>query len=113
MADIKDYLRLALKDAEVEVQPLVGIMREPLSGLVITDYARQNEKRPASMTFYVPDDWVKNFKGNDKLKDSYVVTRIPREFAEKYREENEIKDKIEQGTSVYAEVDQVSSGIKE
>lgn len=55
--------------------------------------ARQNDKRPAYMKVSVPDEWVKNFRGDDKLQDLYIAIRVPAErvaeYAEKKRSETD------------------------
>lgn len=50
----------------------------------IIDLARKNLRtRYGKMTIAVPDDWVKNIRGNEKLRDLYVILRIPREISDK------------------------------
>lgn len=48
------------------------------------DAVRSNDKRPAKVEFYCPDDWVKNLTGNGKLKDVFVVVRVDRGFVDKH-----------------------------
>lgn len=50
--------------------------------------ARKNDKRPAYLKFWVPDEWVINFTNNKKLLDGYVAIRVPRKFVEESLEED-------------------------
>ena len=42
------------------------------------EMARQNDHRAATVGVYCPDDWIKNIKGKDKLRDVYVIMKIDR-----------------------------------
>lgn len=54
---------------QVTVAPLVAM---------ITDWARQNDKRPGWVKVNVSDEVVQNIKGNPDLRDFMAVVRIPR-----------------------------------
>ena len=62
---------------------LIKWLESPDSGVELRgqvfETARQNPKRPAYMSFFVPDDWSLNAGGNEKLSDTYLILRIPRE----------------------------------
>lgn len=90
--EVKDFVRLAIEKSEVEFQPLIGIYRDNRDGLIVNEISRKNDKRLASMQFFCPDEWTVNFRGNPKLKDSFVVIRIPKEFVEEYK--NELEGKV-------------------
>ena len=55
-----------------------------------TDFvARQNDKRPATMQLFVPDDWVKNIAGDKtNLQDVYIMLRIDRAVVEEFDRES-------------------------
>jgi hypothetical protein len=63
---------------------------------VITDGARINAKRHAWLKFHCPDGWVLNMRGNEKLRDLYVTTRIPREYVEAVRVRVEKEKELKQ-----------------
>ena len=49
-------------------------------GQFVVGTSRKNDKQPfGTIVAAVPDDWVKNLKGNDKLQDVYLLVRVPRE----------------------------------
>lgn len=54
----------------------------------VYDHARQNDKRTAWLKIAVPDDWVKNYRGQEKLQDLYVAIRVPVEIVQ-----DELKNK--------------------
>lgn len=62
-----------------------------LSNNLIRDAARENDKRPAFITLYVPDDWVKNAIGMERFRDLFIVTRVPIELVERMRRLKESK----------------------
>ena len=80
---------------EVEMTPINGHLR---------DLARQNDKRPAYMSFYTSDDWVKNVRGWDKTQDVYVAVRIPIEVVQDFYAEYEPKEP--EGQEFVAEITQ-------
>ena len=45
----------------------------------VYDTARQNDKRPARITFAVPDDHVKNLAGFNDQRDFYFYVRVPKD----------------------------------
>lgn len=54
-----------------------------------SDYVqRQNDKRPARMELFVPDEWAVNVKGNEKLQDAYIMLRIDRAVIEQHDQES-------------------------
>lgn len=54
----------------------------------VTDLARVNSKRPAYVKLSVPDDWVKNIKGNKEgFTDTYIIMRVPRELFQRWTRE--------------------------
>ena len=55
----------------------------PLNQVYI-DGVRQNDKRSAWIKMAVPDGWVLNLRGNEKLTDGFIVMRIDRQFVEKF-----------------------------
>lgn len=71
-------LVVALRDNIEKLEAMsLGIM------MPNTDYVvRQNDKRPAKISLFIPDDWAMNIKNNPKLQDAYVFMRIPREVVE-------------------------------
>lgn len=75
------HLRLlayALKNHENQIESMS-------QGQCIGSMARQNDKRPANMLLYVPDEWIKNLKGNDVFQDVYLFMRIPREVYDEWK----------------------------
>lgn len=54
----------------------------PLEELV-TESARQNDKRPAYVRLEVPDDVVKSVRGRAAERDTILIVRVPREVAER------------------------------
>ena len=65
-----------------------------LSPVLVIDTARKNDKRPAKVELFVDDDWVKNWKGNQKLVDSYPLIRVDGAVSKLYeeRKKEELKD---------------------
>jgi hypothetical protein len=53
-----------------------------LEGLLL-DTARQNDKRPAWVKMATVDNVVKNLVGNPKLRDVYILVRIPRDVVDR------------------------------
>jgi len=95
MTTIRDHLIKWLQDLDSGIE---------LRGHIF-EVARQNPKRPAYMSFFVPDDWSLNISGNEKLADTYLVLRIPRELLDKLdtgasKEDN---GSAEDGASVHEE----------
>lgn len=72
---ISNCIKNASKGEELEIVIVNGLT---------TEMARQNDRRPAYMKYFVPDEWVKNYAGIDNLKDIYVGIRVPRESFLKY-----------------------------
>lgn len=58
----------------------------------IFETARQNLKRPAYMSFFVPDEWSLNASANEKLADTYLILKIPRELLDKLDKTPAIED---------------------
>ena len=56
--------------ADVEALPLLNCLR---------DGARKNDKRPAYLSFHVPDEWALNIAGDEHLRDVYVCFKVTRE----------------------------------
>ena len=54
----------------------------PLRELV-SESARQNEKRPAYVKLNVPDEIVKGLRGNPDDTDLVLVVRVPREILQR------------------------------
>lgn len=71
-----ELIQFALKNYNGEVE--IGSVYDGFSSA-----ARQNEKRPAKLELFVPDDWVVNLTKNPKLSDAYLVMRIPREVVDR------------------------------
>lgn len=53
----------------------------------IFEAARHNSKRPAFISFSVPDEHVMNLTGIPQLRDLYFYLKVPREFYERNRVE--------------------------
>jgi len=73
-----DFLKYAL------IQDIKGEIDILSAGESVINSARQNDKRDARLELQVPDDWVKNLKGDSKMQDVFVFMKIPREFHERY-----------------------------
>lgn len=54
----------------------------PLEKLV-TESARQNDKRPAYVRLAVADEVVKSVRGREQERDVILLVRVPREVAER------------------------------
>lgn len=52
---------------------------------VIRDGARKNDRRPAYLTAFVPDEWTLNIFGSPNLRDMFIAVRIPIEFVDELR----------------------------
>ena len=72
----KEFAAYALADHpdKVEAGSMLG---------AIIDVARQNDKHPAWVKVVVGDDLVKNIKGNEKLKNAYIMLKIYREVIDR------------------------------
>lgn len=53
-------------------------------GVMAPEVSRQNDKRPARLSLYLPDEWAKNLKGSDNLRDIYMMIRIDRERFDRF-----------------------------
>lgn len=77
-------------------QALVDWLNSPDSGVELKgqvfEAARQNLKRPAYLSFFVPDEWSRNISGNPKLTDTYLVLKIPRELLDELDSDNKKED---------------------
>jgi hypothetical protein len=51
---------------------------------LLTDGARKNDKRAAWMRVHCPDNWVLNIGGDEKLRDVYLLLRVPREVVDQW-----------------------------
>ena len=76
---VRSLLSWTLEHApnELEHLPLLMLIRE---------MARQNDRRPAKIELHAPDDWVLNIGGDEKLRDVYLLTRVPREQYDRWVE---------------------------
>lgn len=74
-----EQLIAALKHAAAEADDRLSVYN--LYSLMV-GFARRNEKRPAYISFAINDDAVKNIKGDEKLRDLYLVVRIPRDVVD-------------------------------
>lgn len=54
---------------------------------VVRDGARKNDKRPAYLSTWVPDEWSLNIFGKPDFRDMYLAVRIPIEFVQDIREQ--------------------------
>ena len=67
---------------------LANALSDPESGsfLVdmrnVADVSRQNDKRPAYIKFWVPDDYVKNLEGNEEKRGYHFYVYVPREWVD-------------------------------
>lgn len=50
---------------------------------LVTESARQNDKRPAYVKLNVPDDVVKGLRGRPEETDLVLIVRVPREILER------------------------------
>jgi len=50
---------------------------------LVMDSARQNDRRPAYVKLAVPDEVVKNLRGNRENQDMVLLVRIPAEVNER------------------------------
>ena len=50
---------------------------------LISESARQNEKRPAFVKLNVPDDVVKGLRGRPEETDLVLIVRLPREVLQR------------------------------
>lgn len=78
--ELSALLMRALKDAPQNVE-LVSI------NYCLSEAARKNDKRPAYIEFYCPDQWVVNLVKNQKLLDGFIALRVSREYLESYMKE--------------------------
>lgn len=53
----------------------------------VKETARQNPKRPAYVQLSVPDEWVKNVKGDERFCDTYIIMRAPAELFQRWTRE--------------------------
>lgn len=65
-------------------------------------YNNGDPKRPPYFQLAVPEDWVKNVKGDSKFQDVYVMVRIPIEELKKWKEATKVV------TPTQAEIKQAS-----
>lgn len=74
MTSPHDLLSFALAKypESVEVVPVAELL---------TDSARQNDRRPAYLTLAVPDEVVKGLRGPDSEREALFLVRVPREVA--------------------------------
>ena len=63
-----EELRLAVIGDEYEAIPLLARIKE---------VSRQNDKRPALLECIVPDQWVKNLKGEADRVGAFWLIRVP------------------------------------
>lgn len=78
-------------DDEVEVLPVW-----------VLDDARLNPKRPANITIAVPDEYVKNLRG-DQPQDVYVLVRVKNKAHEEWAHLQAQPDAIKKATGIYIE----------
>lgn len=78
-------------DDEVEVLPVW-----------VLDDARLNPKRPANITIAVPDEYVKNLRG-DQPQDVYVLMRVKNKAHEEWAHLQAQPDAIKKATGIYIE----------
>jgi len=71
-----ELIQVALKNYQPDVEVVSAY--ESFSSA-----ARQNDKRPAKLELFVPDEWVVNMTKNPKLSDAYLVVRLPREVLDR------------------------------
>ncbi len=76
MDDPRQLLTYALETYpdKVEVAPVEQLVMES---------ARQNAKRPAYLKLAVPDDLVKQLRGQREQRDMVLLLRLPREVQER------------------------------
>ena len=67
LAETHAMLRTVLSENPEEVS---------LHALVVNEYARKNDKRPAKLGLFVEDDWVVNIVKNEKLRDFMCMVRV-------------------------------------
>jgi hypothetical protein len=75
-ADPRQALGFALEKypERVEIVPLARL---------VTESARQNEKRPAYVKLALPDDVVKGLRGRQGEHDLVLLVRVPKEIVER------------------------------
>lgn len=59
------------------------LLQVTVLGDLVTEAARGNDKRPAYMKLAVPDEMVKNLRGDEKQRDLVLVIRIPNEVVQR------------------------------
>ena len=76
MEDSRRHLAYALETypEKVEIAPVEQLILES---------ARQNPKRPAYLKLAVPDDMVKQLRGQREQRDLVLLLRVPREVVER------------------------------
>ena len=74
--ELSRFLTWCLNDRPGEVE---GI------SWVVKGFANANDKRPAYVETLVPNDWVKNIRGYDALRDTYMSFRIPKELVQEWK----------------------------
>ena len=57
-------------------------------GMVVTGHARKNDKHPeyARIELMFPDEWLKNAKGIESFRDTYLIVKINREVTDEWSE---------------------------
>lgn len=59
---------------------MADVEMTPINQWLIEDsLVRQNDKRPAKATMYLPNPWVLNMRGDKEFEDVFVMVRVPRE----------------------------------
>lgn len=74
--EIQQWLSWLFKNHPGEMEPIP---------FIASSVARQNDKRPARITLNVPDEWVKNIKGEVSLLDSYLAIKVPGEYLAQWK----------------------------
>jgi len=87
MREMYGLLRYAIKTFPWDLQ--IG-----LTNVTTFDYGRKNDKRPAYIKQFVPDDWVKNMTGDTGKTNLYLTIMIPRDIVNRYEDREEARDPI-------------------
>lgn len=87
-----------------------------LMNQALCEKARKNDKRPAYVSVWCPDEWVVNLGGHKSLVDCYIAIRVPveliQEFMKKKREASQVKAETAQDVP-NTEAGQVTSPISQ
>jgi hypothetical protein len=95
---------LSFKEKATELIEWSITCSEPMEVLPVwvLDTGRLNEKRPAYVKMAVPDDYVKNLKG-DQPQDIYLLVKVPHDTHERWVDWSSQPSGIQKATGVFIE----------